>query len=402
MKIPLILAAVLWSMPVDAAVICDGVADDTAALQAAIDQANGDWVNLPTGTCRITSELTRFGGGGYEDAWGFFHRPGLKLRGAGQFVTTILADFDGDAAKGGIIRTDTTALRNYVDGVVLQDLRIAQAPGRTGLNGILLTAAWNVHIQRVLIDRLSGSGIKVPWRSDLHPTLSDGYQGFSVTIEQTRIEGNSGWGIDFGAGQSPGLYTVRQCMISRNAGGGLRTTTGQFELVASGITQNGTHGGNGGLMFDTVEGPSFVADVRQNEFDNNFNYNIFLKRSRNVHIHLNRHLSSTYSGTTGFVRQSGTQFMRPYVQVNLGHGPTNEVYNATIDNNYHRSVIGPGQTTAQVIAYAASGGALSPNFPVHIKNNDFGPMPADGITQNSSGLVKFSGFAGSGAEIVDP
>lgn len=389
-------------MPVNAAVICDGVADDTVALQAAIDQANGDWVILPPGTCRVTAELTRYAGGGYQDAWGFFHRPGLKLKGAGMFTTTILADFDGDAANGGIVHIDTDTLHSYVDGVVIQDLHITQAPGRSGLNGIQLTAAWNVHIQRVLIDSLSGSGIKASWRSDLSTTLSDGYQSCSVIIEQSHIALNNGWGIDFGAGQSPGLYTARQNIILRNAGGGVRTTTGQFELIANVITENGTQGGNGGLLFDTVEGPTFVADVRQNEFDNNFNWNIHMKRVRDVHIHLNRFLSATYSGTTGFLRQSGSSFMRPYVHVNLGSGIANEVWNATIEKNYHRSVSGPNKTTASVIAYAASGSALSPAFPVHIRNNDFGPMPADGMAQNSSGLTKFSGFTGTGAEIVDP
>lgn len=402
MKRLLILIGVLWPMPINASVVCDGITDDTAAIQSAIDEANGDWVNLPAGTCRVTSELTRYGGGGYQDAWGYYHRPGLKLRGVGKFATTILADFDGDAANGGIVRIDTATLHNYVDGIAVEDLRITQAPGRTGLNGVQLTAAWNVNIRNVLIDGLSGSGIKASWRSDLHPSLSDGYQGFAVNVEQSQITKNAGWGIDFGAGQSPGLYTVRQNLIFRNAGGGVRTTTGQFELVANAITENGAHGGNGGLLFDTVEGPSFVADVRQNEFDNNFNWNIHMKRSRNVHIHLNRHLSATYSGTTGFTRQSGSPYMRPYVHVNLGSGAQNEVWNATIEKNYHRSVTGPQATTASVIAYAASNGSLSASFPVHIKNNDFGPMPVDGVTQNSSGLIKFSGFSGGGAEIIDP
>lgn len=395
-----VIIGVLWIMPVDAAVVCDGVADDTAALQTAIDQANGDWVNLPAGTCRITSELTRFGGGGYQDAWGYFHKPGLRLHGAGKFATTILADFDGDDQNGGIIHIDTQTARNYVDGISLQDLRITQAPGRTGLNGVQLTAAWNVHIQRVLIDRLSGSGIKASWRPDLNPTNSDFYQSFAVVIEQSQLELNKGWGIDFGAGQSPGLYTAHQNLIIRNAGGGVRTTTGQFELVANVINGNGTQGGNGGLLFDSVEGQSHVADVRQNEFDTNFNWHIHMKRSRDAHIHLNRFLSGTFSTPTGFVHQSGSAYMRPYVHVNLGFGELNEVWNAVIENNYHRTVTGPSKTTATVYGYAASGGSLSPNFPCHLRNNDFGP--SDGITQNSSGLTKYVGFVGTGAEIIDP
>ena len=39
--------------------VCDGVTNDTAAIQAAIDAAVpvGAWVELPAGTCRITADL---------------------------------------------------------------------------------------------------------------------------------------------------------------------------------------------------------------------------------------------------------------------------------------------------------------------------------------------------------
>ena len=67
-----------------------------------------------------------------------------------------------------------------------------------------------------------------------------------------------------------------------------------------------------------------------------------------------------------------------------------------------RGTLGPGTTTAGVIAYAASTAALSTAHPVHVRYNDFGPMPADGVAQNSTGLIKFSGFTGTGAEIIDP
>lgn len=90
--------------------------------------------------------------------------------------------------------------------------------------------------------------------------------------------------------------------------------------------------------------------------------------------------------------------MRPYVHVNLGSGAANEVWSLIAEHNYHRSVT--GVTTASVIAYAASTAALSTAHPVHIRYNDLNG--ADGTTQNSSGMTKFSGFTGTGAEIIDP
>jgi len=65
-------------------------------------------------------------------------------------------------------------------------------------------------------------------------------------------------------------------------------------------------------------------------------------------------------------------------------------------------VTGPSATTATVIPYDASTSSLSSDHPVHIRYNDFGPMPADGVTQNSSGMTRFAGFTGTGAEIIGP
>lgn len=45
-------------------------------------------------------------------------------------------------------------------------------------------------------------------------------------------------------------------------GGGIRSSTGQCEIISNLIVGNGTYGGMGGLLFDTVEGPQFVAKGR--------------------------------------------------------------------------------------------------------------------------------------------
>jgi hypothetical protein len=380
--------------------VCDGIADDTAAVQAAIDAANGDWVQLPAGACRVTADLVRSASGGWMDAKGFYHSPGLKIRGAGMNATTLLADYNGNAAKGAVIRLDQSAPRNYTSGSVVEDLRITQAEGRTGINGVQLTACWFVSMQRVQIDGLSGSGLIASWRPDIDPSLSDVYQAFAVDLKQLHIENNAGWGVRFGAGQSPGLYTLRQCMIQRNAVGGVLSTTGQCEIVGNVIVGNGTHGlgGSGGLLFDTVEGPQFIADVRHNEFDTNHNWHVSLKRSRGAIFRQNRFLSSTYQSATSWVLQSGTQHMRPYVHVSMGSGALNECWSALFEHNYHRTVTGPGATSASVVGYSASGGAVAR---ARFIRNDFGPMPADGVTQNSSGLVKFAGLPGD-TTYIDP
>ena len=364
-----------------------------AEHRAAVQAAAISGTELPAGTCRITADIFKIATGGES--------PGIHLRGKGMLVTTILADYDGDPIRGGVIRLDTSGASNYTVDSTIEDLRITQAAGRTGLNGIQLTAAWSVTIQKVKLESMSGSGVVVPLRTDINP-ISDFYQDFSVDLEQVWIPGSTGWGIDFGAGQSPGLFTIQGSIVANNSGGGIRTTTGQCEVVANLIVGNGTYGGQGGLLFDTAEGPSFVADVRQNEFDTNFNWHMNLLRSRDLHVAQNRFLSQTFASNTSGTFQSGSSFMRPAVQVNLGSGATAEVWNAIFEQNYHRTVTGPNTTVAPVIAYDASAASLTPALPVHILHDDFGLTPPDGVAQNSTGLSKFVGFAGTGAEIVNP
>jgi len=369
--------------------IGDGIADDTAAVQSYGEAG----ARLPPGTFRTTADVGVTASGGFV--------PGFAIKGDHMLRSTILADYNGNATTGAIVKMETAGAGNYSVGSAIEDIRITQAEGRTGLNGVQLTAAWFARIKRAKIENLSGKGLVAPPRPDIN-AISDFYQDFAVTIEQSWITGCTGWGIDFGAGQSPGLYRLEQSIVSNNTGGGIRSSTGQCEIISNLIVGNGSYGGMGGLLFDTVEGPQFVAKVEQNEFQDNYSWHIHMMRSRGKEIRQNRFLSATYSAAQGGTLQSGTANMRPYVHVNLGSGASNEVWALIAEHNYHRSVTGPGTTTASVIAYAASTAALSTAHPVHIRYNDFGPMPADGITQNSIGMTKFSGFTGTGAEIIDP
>lgn len=383
------------------AVAANGVDDDTAPIMAAL--ATGKEVVLPPGVCRVTSDIfqTAPPTGTFEVYRGstlLRYSPGPRIRGVNMLGTTILADYDGDPANGAILRLDTATPRSYMVDCSIKHLRLSQAPGRTGLNGIQLTAAWLGEIENVMIEGLSGDAVKASWRPDLNATLSDIYQSHALTFQRMYMEGNAGWGFNLGAGQSPGVYRMEHCLIRKNAGGGIRSTTGHCEIISNNLQDNGTHGlaGSGALLFDTVEGPSFVAKVEQNEFDNNFNWHMAVKRSRGLIATQNRFLSGTYESATSAIRQSGSAFMRPYVHVSLGAGPSNEVVAPHFEKNYHRTVTGPNPTTASVIAYTASSGAVS--LARMIRNDLSG---ADGITQNSSSLNKYSGFPAD-TTILDP
>lgn len=300
--------------------------------------------------------------------------------------------------EGHVYGAESGLLKRHPAGVILSDadLSITQAEGRTGLNGIQLTATWFANFNRVEVYGLSGSGFVASLRTDIHPTISDYYQGFQVNIHQCFIHDNAGWGVKFNAGQSPGIYSLQNSYVIYNAGGGILSTTGQCRIVGNAITANGTNTLNGGLLFDTAEGASYLADVRQNEFDSNHGYHIWLKRVRDGNFAQNRFLSNTFANATTWEHQSGSSFMRPGAHVLLGLNAQNEVYNTKFERNYHRSVTGAGPTTAPIYAYIHYAGSGQNN---RLVNNDL--FGADGVTQNSSGLIKFHGF-GSETVIIDP
>ncbi|MGK3945493.1 glycosyl hydrolase family 28-related protein, partial [Streptomyces caeruleatus] len=82
----------------DFGAVGDGVADDTAAIQAAITAAQGQPIYVPKGTYVITSTLTQTA----PVTWGVFS-PGLKIYGAGVGVTF----FDNRVTTGPMIDIDS-------------------------------------------------------------------------------------------------------------------------------------------------------------------------------------------------------------------------------------------------------------------------------------------------------
>lgn len=371
----------------------DCITDDTIAIQSAMN--TNKKVYIPSGCYRTTSDLVSSATPIYS-AIGASFSTGARLIGDGENQTIIKADYNGDLVKGAIIRFDTSVQSAYSIGASIEDLSITQFSGRTNLNGVQLTATWFANLKSIEVYGLSGSGLIASLRTDIHPTISDYYQGFQVKLSQLFIHNNTGWGIKFDAGQSPGIYTLENSYIIYNAGGGIKSTTGQCRIIANAITANGSNGGNGGLLFDTSEGPSFVADVRQNEFDSNYGYHIWLKRVHDGNFSQNRFLSQTFQSATSWTAQSGTSFMRPGAHVLIGLNSSNEVWNTKFERNYHRTITGPNPTTASVYAYIHYAGSGLNN---KIINNDL--LYTDGINQNSSGMIKFYGF-GTETTIIDP
>src|SRR3978361_1643131 len=129
-----------------------GGADDTAAILACVADciANNKIMYLPGGYFfRITQDIART-----ATAAGF--QRGLSIFGDGMLDGGLVADYNGNAATGAVLRFDTNAGGKYTVDTDLSHFNISKVPGRTGLNGIQFTAAWDVSIDRVKIDGMSG------------------------------------------------------------------------------------------------------------------------------------------------------------------------------------------------------------------------------------------------------
>lgn len=356
----------------------DGIQDDTAAVNDYIDN---DLV-LPAGTFRITAPIER-----YATA---VSTPGWRLR--GRFMrSTILADFNGTGVHNAVVQFGTTGASMYHYGSEISGISIVQASGRSNLNGILLTAAWYTNIVQTSVTGMTINGLTVPLRPDISP-ISDYYQGFAVRVLQSQFNGNVRDGVDFAGGQSPGNYIISQSFAANNGRCGIHSTTGQCRVEQNVVVGNGSNGTlSGGILFDSAEGPSMVAQITQNEVQDNYNWNLALLRSRGAYVARNRFLSAPHSAAQGGSRISGGAYMRPMYGVNLGSGATNEVYDCIFEQNLFRSVLGPNAATANFIGFGASGGSLDATYPVTFHRNSFGPEPFDGMTQNSTATSKYIG-----------
>lgn len=356
----------------------DGVNDDTAAIQAAVDAANGDFVFFPNGTYRITNSITRL-----TSTTDTFVN-GMKLVGEGR-NSVIKIDTNNKPALlwdvGYVPSGTTTGTLKFTRDSEVSNLLITQTAGKTGCDGMKLTAAWNLRMRNVWIEGMSGIAINVPFRSDIYAAVSDYWQCFCFDIEQCRFSESGNWGVYFGGGQSPGLWSIRQSTIANNAGGGIYCTQGQFEFTDNLIVGNGTYGAaNGGMFMDVVEGPQYVAYIARNEFDTNYNYHFNGYRLESCKVEQNRFLSSTFSATTGGSVVTTGGYMRPPIHVSVGSGSPAGYYpvNSVFQQNFHRST----PTSAVAVYCYSTGGALNQNSFI---NNQ---MDA---ASNSSGMLRYTG-----------
>ncbi|MGC9439251.1 glycosyl hydrolase family 28-related protein [Streptomyces sp. WG5] len=272
----------------------DGVTDDTAAIQAAIDAAGyGGVVYFPKGVYIVSYPLDlprgvtlmgshsnlMVGPGMVGDEWPCY------LQAAPTFTTgamiTIIGEDDGDhpalngeqrifslmldgsqVPTGGL---DGVYAKGNVQNVVMRDVCIRQMPN----NGIITAGnaidewpySWRLH--SVMVDNCHVNGMQFERNTDL--TLEDcqvigcwssGYKisnSANTIITHSRAEwcGNYGFHITGGWGNWPGSgsMTMTGCSTDRNGWDGVRidaSGNGPFLINALNTRRDGRNGGPGG------------------------------------------------------------------------------------------------------------------------------------------------------------
>lgn len=326
----------------DFGAIGDGVADDRVAIQSAINSAKGKRVYLPAAKYRVSTGLVA-----YTSDTNIF-APGPNLFGDHMLGTTLHCD------SGPAVKLDSA-------GILYKYLLDASIERMTIEGQVSITAGWLANLSKVRIQGAAGDGLVVPWRPDLVVGISDPYQGVGISLDQCYIRANTGWGVNFGGGQSPGFWSARQCLFQGNGLGGVRSTTGQFELLYSLISESPT-----GMLIDTVEGPARVFRIEGIEFDSNTNVHLSIVRGTGGLIARNRFLTQP------------TTFVTP-VHVSVGGG--GEVSRCNFEQNEHRS---PAGTSIAVVAYKNVGGA-------NVTKNRL-TNPRIDPNENSTGMVRDTGW----------
>jgi len=160
----------------------DGVTDDTAAIQAALDAAQGRPVRAPAGTYVIKSTvtMTSFGTSTF--------RQGCQLIGDG--IGKTIFDNQVSSAPMFNLLASGTAGSHFSMGAQLSGFNVIRTTTETAQIAIKIITSYMVRLEQIHINGMTGTAIHIP------TILGDNDGSNMVTLNQVRIENCSGWGID--------------------------------------------------------------------------------------------------------------------------------------------------------------------------------------------------------------
>jgi hypothetical protein len=330
----------------DFGAVGDGVTDDSSAIQAAINAAQGSPVYFPAGTYILESSLEL----NFSSAVSPTYQPATRLVGAGPQVVT-LVNRSGNAA---IKNTPTLAQTQELIGIrffggVLTGFTITTDNlSSSNSSGIELASYWFATLANLTITQVDGVGISVP-EIPAFGANSDKYSCGSLIVDNCLIDANDGWGI------ASDIYSItwiiKNCYLSNNTQGAIYSLGAGHQITDNAIAGNGNSGVSsiGGIHLTTTGSAAAPENVliRDNEFDNNWGSHIYHEGFNSI-IEQNRFIQSGTAGT------GGTTF-RNAALVYLDATNTSACFNNIIRNNSIRFDDATTQVTQGFVVENATG-----------------------------------------------
>jgi hypothetical protein len=216
-------------------------------------------------------------------------KSGIYIQGAGIDRTTLVFNVPNKSA----IRLINEGDSQFTWGNYLGHLTIDGNYATKG-RGLELIGQWLGKIEFVRLTKFGSDAIWFPDRSDLNrrwsgksrkleDVSSDRWSSAFFTIENSFINGNSGWGIRNDAGSAWSNIHIRNTGIFSNRSGGIYKPGPNFNFVLGAIAYNG---GPGVLAGRSLDYTSYGLLFDRVEFESN----------RRAHLVLNAVKDSTFSG----------------------------------------------------------------------------------------------------------
>lgn len=284
--------------PRDYGAIGDGVADDTAAIQACINAAGVyGTVEFSQGIYRITASLFLLA---YTEIRGISSK-GSELRSAGDFPTFVTAGGQGQAIRKFLIRNTFTGTRTTFDidcanptKVVIEDVEISLPNGLNGTGGGIrvwrdaaMAGTWNAFMPQLSKVWIRNGHLVAENVSDGH--VSDswiwGSSGNATRLGTVDLFQSNGWTFDTldvvptqDSAAGSGYYiksTLNTVMTGGYVDGGYAdniTGYGVHAVDSANIYMTGTHiyhTGRSGVLLENTKGSTFtgIGFQRNNKAD---------------------------------------------------------------------------------------------------------------------------------------
>lgn len=214
----------------DFGAVGDGVADDTAAVQAALTAANGRTLYAPAGIYRITSTITSYN-------QSLVKRPGVRIIGDGPDVTV----FDNRVASGYCFdfnhSVGSTTYGNQVwsDGSTISELSIIGNASVANSSGIKIRGLWSLVFDRVVIKNHTLYGFHADVDTAYNPdmTASVNLAFVSTAISYNKI------GIYAPQNQAIPNCSCKNVYVMWNTDAGIIVSSGLFIMSNCGVGFNG-------------------------------------------------------------------------------------------------------------------------------------------------------------------